>query len=104
MFHAVVVENALDFSQGPALEGMDQVGMPNANAFEADLGTSLDAILEVEETVFVVGVRLGAARQRPQRSDQLHIVLHGLPPFLLARNYFIETLCGSRLQPRRSRA
>src|SRR6266566_8724110 len=80
MFHAVVVEDALDFGEGSALEGVDQVGMPEADALEADPGAGFDAVLEVEQTVFVVRVRFGAARQRPIRSNQLNIVLHGVFP------------------------
>lgn len=54
--------------------------MPDANAFEADFGTRFDAFFEVKEAVFVVGMRFGAARQRPIRSDQFDIVLHGGSP------------------------
>ncbi len=78
MLHAVVIEDVFDFRQGPALEGVDQVGMPDADSFEADLGTCFHAGLEIEETVFVVGVWLGAACQRPIGGNQLDFVFHAM--------------------------
>src|SRR5579872_429730 len=50
--------------------------MPDADAAKACLGTGFDAILEIENAILVVGMWLGATRERPVGCDQFHLFPH----------------------------
>ena len=76
MLDAVVVENPLHFRQSSFFQEVIQIGVPEAKTFEAGFGCRFNSIPEVERTVLVVGVREGAACNRPVRSEQFDVFVH----------------------------
>ena len=74
---AVVVEDLLHFFQAALLQRVLEVGVPDADAFEACASSSFDAILEIPGTIFMIGVRFrAAASESPIRAEQVHICRH----------------------------
>ena len=72
----VVVEGALHLLQAPGLEHVLQIGMPDAEAAEADLAGLGAAVVPVEEAPLASDVHLDRARDRPVERNQLDPPAH----------------------------
>src|SRR6185437_4752927 len=84
---AVVVKDFLHLFQAALLQRVLQVRVPDSDAFETHASNRFDPLLEIHGAEFMVGVRLGAHRQRPIRSQQLDILIHFvMAPIKRARN------------------
>src|SRR6266513_5412476 len=91
MFHSIVVENSLHLRQASALEDVLQVSMPDSHALETCPCRSYDPVLKIKRTVLFVRMRLRSTRNRPVRSQQLHVLRHPHPhiqDFLVATAQF----------------
>src|SRR5256885_7749952 len=79
MFRSIVVENSLHLLQASALEDVLQVPMPDSHALETCPCRSYHAVLKIKRTVLFVRMRLRPTRNRPVRSQQLHVLRHAHP-------------------------
>src|SRR2546421_11718938 len=89
MFRSIVVENSLHLLQASALEDVLQVRMPDSHALETCPCRSYHAVLKIKRTVLFVRMRLRPTRNRPVRSQQLHVLRHPhIQDFLVASAQF----------------
>src|SRR6266436_10147872 len=79
MFHSIVVENSLHLLQASALEDVLQVRMPDSHALETCLCRRYNPGLKIKRTVLFVRMWLRPTRNRPVRSQQLHVLRHRHP-------------------------
>ena len=79
VYDTVVIQYLLHFLERTRLQGVFQVGMPDAYSLEPDPGGGFHPVLEIEDAVFVVGMGVGPAGEGPVRTQYIH-VSHYYPP------------------------
>ncbi len=72
MADAAVFEYPPHLGQAVAFPQMQHVGVPEAEARESGLGRGLGTLAQPERAPFLIGVRLGAAADRPVRGKKLN--------------------------------
>src|SRR6185312_15212283 len=73
---AMVIENAPHVGEAQPRERVLEIGVPDAEAREPGLRGARHALLEARGAELVIGVRLGADRERPVRSEQVDVSVH----------------------------
>src|SRR6266566_6145297 len=98
MFHSIVVENSLHLLQASGLEDVLQVRMPDSHALETCPCRRYNPVLKIKRAVLFVRMRLRPTRNRPVRSQQLHVLRHPQPHI---RDFLVASAEFSAQSPRR---